>query len=207
MDVGANQGYFTLQSASLVGPEGAVHAFEPSPQVADLLEFNCRLNSRDNITLHRNAVSNECGIVEFNVATNEHCGLSSMRDIGHLSIKKINIPSITLDSIKETLPYVKLVKIDVEGAEFMILQGMCELIQRDHPYIIFELTNDFLLQMGSNAAMVVDYLTALNYTCYEIQDHMMQTMLTSPNYQCNILGVPDANHRNILPLSLTNAMK
>ncbi len=188
LDIGANIGYFTLLASELVGIGGKVFAFEASPQIMQLLETNVRLNSAGNIVLHEKAVSDRCGVVDFHTSSIDNLGLSSMRHLEEAATKA-EVPSVTIDSIMTELPTIRLVKIDVEGAEFLVLKGMSRLIERDKPYIILELTDAFLRQMGSDAAMVCDFLGACNYSLYRLYGEKLQRIDMPPTEQCNVLAV------------------
>ena len=70
VEVGANVGYFTLLAAELVGPRGRVHAFEPDPELFELLRDNVEVNAFDHrVTLHRRAVADFHGEARFHAAT------------------------------------------------------------------------------------------------------------------------------------------
>jgi FkbM family methyltransferase len=170
LDIGANIGYFTLLSSRLVGKTGQVHAFEPSSRVMQRLKKNIEINALNNVILHEVAISDRCGNVEFYVASRENLGLSSMRNLGPASAEKTEVRSFSLDSLLVSLPKVKLVKIDVEGAEFLVLKGMKALIERDKPYIILEVTNTFLEEMHSNVAMVHKVLKEHQYVVYKLNN-------------------------------------
>ncbi len=85
LDVGANIGYFTLLSSSLVGSGGQVHAFEASPQIMQTLDKNIKLNHASNVVLHNEAVLDRLGVVEFYTGPEENLGLSSIQKIGNFS--------------------------------------------------------------------------------------------------------------------------
>src|ERR1700677_2127501 len=60
-DVGANVGYYTLLAATLVGPSGTVHSFEPSPRNASILRKHVSFNRLANVEFHESAVSDKDG--------------------------------------------------------------------------------------------------------------------------------------------------
>jgi len=138
-DIGANIGYVSLMLAKQVGPEGGVFAFEPIPETFDMLRKNIMLNKGRNITL-------------LNVAAAASSGLTVMRTIENLSMSslvwhradaravQVPIETVAIDSLIERgeLPPPKFVKIDVEGAEGLVLQGMAHTIARIKPVIFLE---------------------------------------------------------------------
>jgi FkbM family methyltransferase len=189
LDVGANIGYFTVLASSLVGPGGQVHAFEASPQIMQLLHKNIEVNHINNVALHNEAVLDRAGFVDFYTGPEENLGLSSIQNIGYVSAIKTRIPCINIDCMMSALPPVKLVKIDVEGAEFMVLNGMLELIKRDKPYIILEFTDTLLRQMKCDAGTLFNFLSRYDYSLYEIRGGGIRIIDTPPGKQCNIFAV------------------
>ena len=80
LDVGAHLGLYALPASRRVGPQGAVHAFEPVEELAALLRANAALNGADNVHVHRLALSDHAGTVEIQV--NQESGLSSLAPTG-----------------------------------------------------------------------------------------------------------------------------
>lgn len=188
LDIGSNIGYFTLLGSHLVGKKGEVFSFEASPEMMKCLDENVRLNNLYNVHLYQNAVSDAEGDIAFHIATSSNSGLSSIRNIDASNSRTITVQCFTIDSLLDILPKVKLVKIDVEGAEYKVLTGMRELIKRDNPCIIFELTDEFLRQMGSSAQMVYDYLNGMGYTLYAVEGNRFIESTKPPDAQCNIFA-------------------
>lgn len=151
VDVGANVGYFSILSAGLVGSRGRVYAFEPNPKLRDDFMRSVAINSfEDRIQLTEIALSNEdlAGVDFFVSLAEANTGLSSLTpDQGHLATgalsltHKITVPARRFDSwINEIgLTNIDILKIDVEGAEELVLAGMqdsCAIVRP--PYIICE---------------------------------------------------------------------
>jgi len=200
LDVGANIGYFTLLSSSLVGSEGQVHAFEASPEIVQMLQKNIRLNHVNNVVIHNEAVLDRLGFVKFYTGPEENLGLSCIQNTGKFSQVDAEVPCVKIDHMISTFPLVRLVKIDVEGAEFLVAKGMPCLIDRDKPYIILEFTETLLQQMGCDAVTLFNYLAKCNYSLYEICSNGVRIINIPPNKQCNILAV----HKTfILPASIS----
>ena len=141
LDVGANLGYFTLLAASLVGPGGHVVAVEPNELNVKLLESSRRRNGFENITVAQVAATN---VIEtlFLHATVGNGSVTALGDADSIFDTK-TVPGIPLDVLlaRRTQP-IKLIKIDVEGFEYMALQGAVELLRQDKPHIVFEFSAD-----------------------------------------------------------------
>ena len=188
LDIGANVGYFSMLGSMLVGKSGQIHSFEASPETSQHLRL-VATNPYGNVILHEVAVSNQCGEVEFSCGPTTHSGLSSMRDLGDRTSARVKIPCITIDSILDHIPTTKLIKIDVEGAELLVLQGMRQLLQRDRPCIILELTDSFLRELGSSADELLVYMKSAEYEPYVIRNPI-EPLPGVIDEQADILFVP-----------------
>jgi FkbM family methyltransferase len=148
LDVGAHMGTETLLFARRVGAGGAVHAFEPSPQVFPILTEMQRSNGLSQIRLYQAAVSNTPGQLRF-VA----CGKAGELAEGRLAEANsenegtICVESVVLDDLYRAGRFGRpaLLTIDVEGAELFVLQGARHLIEESHPCILIEI-HPFLLE-------------------------------------------------------------
>ncbi len=138
IDVGANVGHYTARLSKLVGPAGRVIAFEPVPRTFELLTANARQFPYPNVTLMNVALSDSPAVAAMDVPTGEggaYLAHLTEHDTG------LNVLCVPLDAI--TLPRpVRLVKIDAEGHELSVLRGMKQLLQRDRPALIVEVSHD-----------------------------------------------------------------
>jgi FkbM family methyltransferase len=137
LDIGANIGYYTMLSASLVGPSGSVTAIEPNPDSAKLLEASRRANSFDNVVVLQVAAGRDLGLLVLhgsygNVMT------SAAPDKAAALINATTVPSFKVDDLIPRDKKIDFVKIDVEGAEYNALLGASELIRRCNPTIVSE---------------------------------------------------------------------
>lgn len=189
LDIGANVGYYSLLAASLVGPGGSVHAFEPCVTVLARLQQNVALNPQAAVTIHPLALADRVQSAPFFIASDRHTGLSSLRDLGAKTQRVADVPTAPLDDLREKLPPVRLVKLDVEGAELQVLQGARELLTRDQPDLLLELTDAFLRQLGGSAQQVCELLTRLGYSLYRIGAHArLHRLHQTPLEQCHVLA-------------------
>jgi len=124
IDVGANNGYYSLLASSLVGREGRVISFEPNPSSFRRLLNNLEHNKVTNVLPFNVAVSDIEGVVPLYLNVSED-GQDSM-----IRPSKASIPVRTVrldDAVSGRLP--DLVKMDVEGAEVMVLRGMANILE------------------------------------------------------------------------------
>ena len=148
VDVGANIGYFSVYAGLCVGSSGQVHAVEPDPDNAALLTANLALNGLSNVRLHRAAVSDYCGEATL-FRGNFNAGAHSLLRKDDLSAGP-KVAVATLDQLLAEERQVKLIKIDVQGAEPSVLRGMQELLARceTKPGILMEFSPVDLARSG-----------------------------------------------------------
>lgn len=143
VDVGAHIGFFTVQMAAAVGPSGKVYAFEPFDPNVELLERSIAENRfADRIVFRRAAVGAASGTatLTYPVETLNSGGAYLLREgstplAGNL---KKAVPVVTLDEVELRRP-VRFIKMDVEGAEPLVLKGATRLLAADRPVILSEL--------------------------------------------------------------------
>lgn len=131
VDVGAHIGWYSLVAARVVGPNGRVYAFEAVPHTAETLQKNISINKYENIELIQNAVGNTVGKLPFYI-DKSFSSSSSLFPINH-ELNAVEVETTTLDQFfqEEDWPPVHLVKLDIEGAEKLALDGMQELSRRN----------------------------------------------------------------------------
>ncbi|MBK8992644.1 MAG: FkbM family methyltransferase [Gammaproteobacteria bacterium] len=142
LDVGANVGYFTVLASRLIGKTGRVHAFEASPLLQSCLDVAVA-NPNCNVMVHHSAVADHEGELIFNCSTGGHSGKSSIRNLDGLETESFSVKCTRLDSFMDNLATVRLIKMDIEGAEMMALRGATGIIDRDRPLLLIELTDVF----------------------------------------------------------------
>lgn len=152
LDIGANVGHYTMRMAELVGRSGRVIALEPVPNTFALLAANARLFAHANVSLLNVAASDRVAVVGIDLPRFSE-GLANYYQ-ARLTADPADLAVLTLPVDALALPViVRLVKIDVEGHELPVLQGMRRLLERDHPVLIVE----------TGAQNTVDFLTGLGY--------------------------------------------
>jgi FkbM family methyltransferase len=151
IDVGANVGFYALCASKIVGATGKVFAFEPAPETMSALRTNIALNAA-NIEAVEIALSDRMGQSKLFVDAAHNSGATSMRASPNAS-QEITVILDTYDNYakRNGIPAPALVKIDVEGAECLVLKGMANLLSRpDRPAMIIEVSENSLTQFGSS---------------------------------------------------------
>lgn len=123
IDIGANEGYFSVVAASQVG-DGAVHCIEPQGRLQEILRKNFELNG-SKVLVHQTAISNEDGYVNLFLRPSTNTGASSIFRPWKLGSSTECVPCTTLDSFffTNSIARARLIKIDCEGAEAFVIEG------------------------------------------------------------------------------------
>lgn len=173
-DIGANFGQYTLFGAKCVGPNGKVHSFEPSNRMFAELTFNVGINGFSDICILNNvALSNKEGIARLSKYENGCEVYGSLGNQNRLSDSFIlgyeEVKTVTIDSYiqRHNINHVDFVKMDIEGAELLVLKGANELLNRaDSPTIVLEMADINTDGFGYKAIEIWDYLENLDYSLY-----------------------------------------
>lgn len=151
LDVGANIGHYTKRMSDLVGDRGRVIAFEPVSETFSLLAANVQRFKYQNVTLLNAAASDEAGIAGISIPRFDS-GLQNYYQ-AHLTgeSEALQVMTLAIDSLR--LPAtIRLVKIDAEGHELRVLKGISQLLSRDQPTLIIEVSSSgvdsFLAETG-----------------------------------------------------------
>ena len=168
IDVGAHIGLFAIQMAAAVGGSGIVYAFEPFGPNADLVERSIAENQfGSRVVLRRSAVGAGSGTatLTFPFETLNTGGAYVVRP-GTAPMpgnRTTEVPIVALDDLDIRRP-VRLIKMDVEGAEPLVVRGAARLVAEDRPLIVAELHPSQLERVsGVSAAAFLDQMRRLGY--------------------------------------------
>jgi FkbM family methyltransferase len=155
-DVGANVGFFSLIAARRVGPSGRVYAFEPLPDNAEALIHNVELNALENVEVIQAAVSAHPG--QALLAVTEESVQAHLAEIETQvpTMQTIEVEVTSIDAeVAAGKPPPDVVKIDYEGAELAVIEGMRATLAEHRPALVCELH-------GTHAE-VCDFFEPLDY--------------------------------------------
>jgi FkbM family methyltransferase len=132
LDVGAHTGIYSLFACAL-NPEAEVFSFEPFPPIYERMLDNLALNLfQQRCRAFQAAVGDAAGTGRLHIV--EDLTMSAIVETGG----EMEVPVITLDNVVPHEGRTRLVKIDVEGHEYQVLQGMRGILEDSHPAILFE---------------------------------------------------------------------
>jgi FkbM family methyltransferase len=181
LDIGANIGYISMFCAKAVGKGGKIYAFEPERSNYAALQQHIGLNSFTNIYPQRLAATNFPTTLRLYLASDNHGAHSTIFNPDVLTQEYEEVQGITLDSFVEeqNITKIALVKIDVEGAEYEVLQGMNVILQRQRPVVVMEV-NDAI---QSKREMSLEVMQKEILTHYDYQIFSTNEMGTLIPYQ------------------------
>ena len=171
-DIGANVGFFTIIAAKLVGATGAVCAFEPVAENATTIRQNARLNQLDHVQLFEVAVGKDSGTAEL-LLTDWDGGstLSSSSVKPTEPVSRRTVPVVALDAFMASgnLPPPDFIKIDVEGVELEVLQGMSATLARGKAALLYEIDDGNRAAFERRWQEVDDYVARFGYTIQRLE--------------------------------------
>lgn len=142
LDVGTNWGLHSLLLSRLVGSTGRVFACEPSPCVATETRWHLSENQIPNVTFLELALADQPGSATFDSQSLSTTG-KLLDGSGPAAAASVTVQVETLDRLAASYPMeaLKLVKVDVEGAESKVLMGAQHCLSTVRPRLIVELHN------------------------------------------------------------------
>lgn len=188
VDVGANVGQFTLLGCA----RGAtVHAVEAAPENAEAVRANLALNGFA-ATVHPIALTDQAGTVSFylyrKTGIDANAGMHSLgpRD----GAEPIMVPADTFDARFAGLSRLDLLKIDVEGADYLVLRGAEQSIQRHRPIIACEADEPQANRMGYSTTDLKAYLRGLGYAVHRLTRRGLAPIADEPEHATTLIALP-----------------
>lgn len=180
LDVGANAGLYSIIASKIVGEEGHIYAFEPGEVELSLLAENIALNQSSNIQVVDKAVGNYVG--EVNLGISDDGAMNSLRVTQH-SMQNIkqwtSVQITTLDEFikHSSIAKVDFIKIDVEGAEYLVLEGAKEVLTNNKLTILFESSNVTSAAFEESISDIIQYVQRIGFSVYYLDEHSNLTQV------------------------------
>ncbi len=191
-DVGANIGYYTLLAARAVGPSGAVYAFEPEPRNFELLARNVAENGFTNVRLFNAAVSSRAGSARLHLDdANFGAHAFEAASVRTSSGRSVDVEAVTLDGFaREARGFAPgvLLKVDVQGAEALVVAGGRELLALPGVAMFLELWPVALERAQADPAGLLAELERLGFSFEDV-------------------GVPESDRRPLRPAEILHACR
>tara|TARA_A100001037_G_scaffold256538_2_gene242736 strand:+ start:1383 stop:2057 length:675 start_codon:yes stop_codon:yes gene_type:complete len=177
LDIGAHIGLVSLPLSQMVAPDGRVFAFEPATANRAALKRHLELNAITNVEVVTQLVgdTDNADIVLF-----EHANVSGMNTRAPLKSGAEYIETrhrqLTIDSFcRERGLEPDVIKIDVEGAEFAVLEGAREILATSRPVLVVSIHPQHLKALGRNADELRALAAASDYAVSDTDGNTVKT--------------------------------
>ena len=154
VDIGANIGYYALLEARTCKK---VYAIEPAPNNYQSLIENIKLNNYQNIETSMIAIGDKEGDIQFKLSKTPNWHKIAVNGNGD-----ITVPITTLDKFLKGKK-VDIIRMDVEGYEANILEGMGDIMKNNHLLMFIETHNDLMAGYGKSLRLFYELLARYNY--------------------------------------------
>lgn len=167
VDLGANEGYFTIIAARLCGASGRVLAIEPQQRLLPVIEENIRLNQSPGVTLLNTAVGAEAGMAVMHLTASTNTGGSGFERRSRFALPTQAITMLTLEHVldQQGVAHVDLMKVDIEGFEYEALLGSPTVFEQQRvKALALELHPALLASRGKDVQDITALLASCGYT-------------------------------------------
>ncbi len=168
VDGGANYGYWTLVASRLAGPRGRVFSFEANPLTAAKLDANVAASGCSNVRVYSFALGATEGTAEIHVAADNpiagHASLRPHEGWQWTEARQVRLAPMDDVAAQDGWPSVRLIKLDIEGAELAALEGMERILRRDRPWLTVEWNVSAAAGFGYHPRQTVEFLARLGFT-------------------------------------------
>lgn len=180
IDIGANVGYYSLLASRIVGSTGRVFAIEASPSIFTALQDNIHRNGATNITSALAAIYKERAELPIYLHAKANLGASTV------IVDVANRRKVVLEGVvramrlqdllaPEDIIEARFIKIDVEGAEWPVLQGMAPILPQlsARTEILVEIEPESLHEHGTSAEQLIDVFRAAGFQPYHLNVELL----------------------------------
>ena len=173
VDVGANIGYFSLLASKLVGESGRVVAIEPSPAIFGVLQSNLARNRAHNVRAVRVAASDSTGMLRLFQGPDSNLGRTTvLADEGFEFACMVKAAPLGAILRAEEIRAARVIKIDVEGAEWSVVAGMAPLLNafRSDLEIVVEVNAERLARQGKRPEDLLAIFRDSGFHAYTLEN-------------------------------------
>jgi FkbM family methyltransferase len=171
-DIGANIGIYSLIASNKIKKEGKVFSFEPSDWAYKRLLHNIKFSKYSNIIINNTGIADNTGELKFYVCEDDaynSIGNTPMKNI--IGVNTINVFSlddyVSMNNIKK----VDIIKVDTEGAEFLVFKGAEKTLKKHAPIIFFEYNPHAVKGFNYSSLDAINLIKSHGYRCYEFVEN------------------------------------
>jgi FkbM family methyltransferase len=206
VDVGANDGYYTLFAARRVGSPGKVVAIEPSTRERVHLRRNIARNRLDNVTVVPIALGACHQVSALRLAHGVHAGHNTFGSFAHEGVQADNLEQVDVETLDATatalgMDRIDFIKIDVEGAEASVIDGARRVLSTMRPMILLEINDTALRAQGSSAEALLSTLRAefgYDVLVFSPSTGMIEWLADGVPLSANVVAVPAERTADLL---------
>ena len=192
VDIGANIGAVSVPLWSRVGPGGSVISIEADPSDVDKIKANLKLNGCPEDYVVNVAIADKKGVMQLRV----YPECNGWQTLGNPSFAKnyesyvIDVPVINFDEFADTykIKTADFMKIDVEGAEILVLSGMRSFLrEKKIACLVFEVNHLMLEGMNSNVRQLMSFWKDFDYELWRLADDGIPVAIEG-SWPSNLIG-------------------
>ena len=182
IDIGANEGYFSVVASKLVEDVGRVVTIEPQGRLRSVIGANMALNNICNLIYLPYIISDKNDITDIYLSPSTNSGSSGLTQRTRYQLPTESVPTYTLVSIVNLLSLAKidLIKIDVEGHEYEVIFGSKSLFQN---HIVKNIALEYhpteLISRGKSVAQIDDFFLSCGYVSIQFDGFTVYSCLKS----------------------------
>lgn len=166
VDIGANEGYFSVLAAKRVGVSGKVVAVEPQARLQTVIQKNLEFNKIENVTLIDSAISDQGGYAKFYISPDTNTGSSALHQATKYKLPTTRVKTITMSDLLDdaNIDKVDLLKIDIEGFEYEAVLGAPEVFREQRvKHAAIELHPSVLAKRRLDSQKIITFLEDCDY--------------------------------------------
>ncbi|MFO0321509.1 MAG: FkbM family methyltransferase [Bacteroidota bacterium] len=197
IDIGAQIGLMTKLFADLVGKNGKVYSFEPTPKTFSVLKETIKINDIEKIVFPiQQAVSDKKGTAIFNISDVDIDAANSLSNSARnhaTSGIEVNITSVD-EFVKDmSISKINFLKIDAEGAEYYVLLGAENTIEKHKPILNLALHPMALIDFNSSLSLIFDFIKNKKYKIIYRSDEMSESVFINKRDLFDVQLIPITN--------------
>jgi len=178
LELGANIGYYVLLESRILSDKGHIYAVEPAVENVALLQRNAALNQVAHLDIHHMAMSDTKGTAKL--YTGKACNLHSLVNVSQdATLSFVEVPTDTVDGFLADKRPISFLRMDIEGYEAVIIDGMKETLASPHLQRMFIEIHPFKIK----ADQMQVFLACLQDAGFEIE-----AAISRDNWQRAVLG-------------------
>jgi FkbM family methyltransferase len=168
-DIGANIGIYSIWFAKCINGKGKVYAFEPDQENFKRLNYALSINEISSVMPVNVALSNSTGDAKFSIGLDEQNALINEKSSLSKEFQMVSTSTIDNFCSSEQIDEINYMKIDVEGAEWFVLNGANEMLFNKRIKIIQLEINSQLLKFNINVEQLHQYMLSFGYNLYRLK--------------------------------------